>query len=395
MMNDYAGSAQKRTGAAHRARQPRVKDSTFSLKPSPENGRWNKRKAIQKLHIVHDRLAELRALEQLRAGRQPLEVVGHLFLADGLLEAANDPVGNFLPSQVLEHHHTRQDNRARIDYVLVGVLGRGAMGRFEDRVAGDVVDVGAGSDSESADLRRERIGEKVAVQVHRGDDVEFIGARQHLLEGDIRDRILDQHLAGRRLAVAIVPSHGLAFVFAFYEFVAPIAERALRVLHDVALVDKGHALALVANRVIKRGANQALGTLARNAFDSDSRGIGEAHILNAHFLEQKFDDLFCLGRLRRPFDSRVDVFGVLAEDYDVEFLRMLDRTGHAREVAHRAQAYVEIEHLAQGDVERADAAANRSRQRPLDADQEFAECLDGFVGQPGLPIRERHPKSGV
>src|SRR5258708_26721063 len=47
---------------------------------------------------------------------------------------------------------------------------------------------------------------------------------------------------------------------------------------------------------------------------------------------------------RSPLDSRIDVFGVLAKDHDVEFLGMLDRTRHAREVAHRPQTYVEIEH---------------------------------------------------
>ena len=37
---------------------------------------------------------------------------------------------------------------------------------------------------------------------------------------------------------------------------------------------------------------------------------------------------------------------------------MFDRGGDAGEVSHRAEADVEIEHLAQGDVEGADAAAD-------------------------------------
>ncbi len=40
--------------------------------------------------------------------------------------------------------------------------------------------------------------------------------------------------------------------------------------------------------------------------------------------------------------------------------------------------------LAQRDVERANAAADRRRQRTLDADQEFAERLDRVVGQPAV-----------
>ena len=101
---------------------------------------------------------------------------------------------------------------------------------------------------------------------------------------------------------------------------------------------------------------------------------------------QEFDQLLRFGRFRRPFDPGVDVFGVLAEDHHVEFLGMLNRARHAREVAHRPQAYVEVEHLAQRHVERADAAADRRGQRALNPDQELAERLDGFIGQPGVEL---------
>src|SRR5262249_30718467 len=45
---------------------------------------------------------------------------------------------------------------------------------------------------------------------------------------------------------------------------------------------------------------------------------------------------------------------------------------------------VEIEHLAQTDVDRADAAADRRRQRPLDRDPVGADLLDRLVGEPGV-----------
>ena len=63
--------------------------------------------------------------------------------------------------------------------------------------------------------------------------------------------------------------------------------------------------------------------------------------------------------------------------------------GHAGEPLHRAQADVEVEHLAQGDVERADAAADRRGQRAFDADEEFLERLDGVVRQPVVELLER------
>jgi hypothetical protein len=47
----------------------------------------------------------------------------------------------------------------------------------------------------------------------------------------------------------------------------------------------------------------------------------------------------------------------------------LTGAGNAGEPLHGAQAHVEVQHLAQRDVERADAAADRGRERALDADE--------------------------
>ena len=58
------------------------------------------------------------------------------------------------------------------------------------------------------------------------------------------------------------------------------------------------------------------------------------------------------------------------------------RRGDALEVLHRPQANEEIEHLPQRDVERTNAAADRSRQRTFDADEIFAERFDRVVRQP-------------
>ena len=92
-----------------------------------------------------------------------------------------------------------------------------------------------------------------------------------------------------------------------------------------------------------------------------------------------------LRRLRRAFldlEAGVDVLGVLPEDHHVDLLRVLHGRRHAGEPAHRAQAHVEVEELAQRDVEAADAAADRRGERALDADQVVLERLDGLVGQP-------------
>ena len=83
-------------------------------------------------------------------------------------------VGGLVPAEVPEHHLAGEDDRARVHLVEVGVLGRGAVRGLEDGVAGDVVDVAAGRDADAADLRGERVGEVVAVEVQRRDDVELL-----------------------------------------------------------------------------------------------------------------------------------------------------------------------------------------------------------------------------
>src|SRR5882724_5847112 len=65
---------------------------------------------------------------------------------------------------------------------------------------------------------------------------------------------------------------------------------------------------------------------------------------------------------------------------------MLHGRGHAGKILHRTQADVEVQHLPQRDIQRADAAAHRRRQRTFDADQKFLERLDRVVGQPVVEL---------
>ena len=62
-----------------------------------------------------------------------------------------------------------------------------------------------GAMPDAADLCRERVGEVVAVQVHRRDDVELVRPREHLLQRDVGDRVLDDDLAGalRRVLLGV------------------------------------------------------------------------------------------------------------------------------------------------------------------------------------------------
>ena len=66
---------------------------------------------------------------------------------------------------------------------------------------------------------------------------------------------------------------------------------------------------------------------------------------------------------------------------------MLHRAGHTAVILHRADAGVEIEHLAQGDVERADAAADRRGERAFNGDTQVARGVHGIIRQPVLELR--------
>lgn len=138
-------------------------------------------------HII----PELRALPQGRPLHQPLEVVSHCLRPDCAVHALDDEVGGFGPAHEAEHHLAGEDDGAGVDLVLVGVFGGGAVGCFEDGVAGVVVDVGARGDADAADACGEGVGDVVAVEVHGGDDVVLGGAGEELLEEGVGDDVLD------------------------------------------------------------------------------------------------------------------------------------------------------------------------------------------------------------
>ena len=145
-------------------------------------------------------------------------------------------------------------------------------------------------------------------------------------------------------------------------------------------------LRLLAIAYSMRRAEQALGAFLRHRLDADAGGVREAdlRVLLRERLLEELEELLVVRRAGLELDAGVDVFGVLAEDHHVDLLRRLDRRRHALEPAHRAQADVEVEHLAQRDVQRADAAADRRGQRALDRHQVLAAGRDGFVRQPGV-----------
>src|SRR5256886_16695796 len=122
-------------------------------------------------------------------------------------------------------------------------------------------------------LFRSRVAKVVPVQVRRREDVVFFRPQEELLEHVVRDDVLDYDLAIRRLAAVrlddIVPGDCRFSKLDLRDFVAPGAERALRVLHDVSFVHEGHGLPTVVDRVPDRLPDQTLRAGLAHGLDAD------------------------------------------------------------------------------------------------------------------------------
>ena len=116
------------------------------------------------------------------------------------------------------------------------------------------------------------VGEVVAVQVRRRDDVELVRAGEDLLKGDVGDGVLHEDLV-TRLPAAVVPADGHIGELVPGELVAPVAKRPLGELLDVPLVHEGDTAPVAPHRVLQSGPDEALGTRLRDRLDSDA-GVG-------------------------------------------------------------------------------------------------------------------------
>src|SRR5690606_19941207 len=298
----------------------------------------------------------------------------------------DDQVGGLVPADVTEHHLGGQDQRAGVRPVLAGDVRRRAVRRLEYAVT--VADIPAWRDADAADLRRERIRNVVAVQVQRRDHVVILRIQNDLLQEIVGDHVLDDDLsAGRgilerepRAAVDLARAELLA-----RHLVTPVTERALRVLHDVALVHERHGAAVVAHGVLERLADEALRALAGDGLDADPRARGEADLRDAELRLQEMDQLLHLGGAGGPLDARVNVLGVLAKHHHVHVVGNLRGRRRPRKIADRTNARVQIHCLTNRDVQRADAFADGRRERPLDRHDVADERIHRLVGQ-DLPL---------
>src|SRR5699024_10223223 len=89
-------------------------------------------------------------------------------------------------------------------------------------------------------------------------------------------------------------------------------------------------------------------------------------------------------RLGFELNAGVDVFGVFTENGHVGFFRLAHRRRRTGNVAPRAQADIQVQFMAQGHGESADAAPRGSCQGALDGHDVIAHGFECFFRQPDV-----------
>ena len=232
------------------------------------------------------------------------------------------------------------------------------MRHLEDAVAGLVIDVAARSHADTADLGGQHVGNVIAVEVQRGDDAEFLRVGDCILQESVAgDARHDQPARGE-----IGPELPLG------QFIGPVAEGALGIFHDVAVVDQGHAAAMMVQRILDGPPDQALRSLLRDGFHAVRRRLRKTDLGLLELLAEELAELFGILGTERPLDAGIHVLRVLAEHGDVDPLGILHRGIDTIEIAERTHAGIEVQRLAQSHVQRPDTPARRCIERSLQAD---------------------------
>ena len=214
------------------------------------------------------------------------------------------------------------------------------MGRLEDgRV---LADVRARRDPEAADQPGGEVADDVAVEVRQHEDVELLRPLDELH----RERV-DEHLA--RGDVRVVGR----------DLAEDGEKEPVRELHDVRLRHAGDLTTPVRARVLEREADDPLRRGGADGLHGDARAGGDL---------LRLQGVQGLDHVRRGvgagfvLDARVEVLRVLAHDDEVD---ILVPRAHPFVRLARAQAGVQPELVAQRDVDRAEAGADRRGDRPL------------------------------
>ena len=145
-----------------------------------------------------------------------------------------------------------------------------------------------------------------------------------------------------------------------------IEEEPVGELHDVGLVDGRDPLAPVPPRVIEGELRDPRGGALRD----DLQGLDDS-------------------RHDRVLEAAVEVLGVLADDDEVDVLEPAGDRGH---VLDRPEVGVEVERLAQPDVDRGEALSDGRAYRALERDAGCAGWTRGRARRAGDLLRASRPR---
>ena len=236
--------------------------------------------------------------------------------------------------------------------------------------------VHAGRKAKPPHLGGQGVGNIVAVEIGRGNDAVHGRAGENLLEHVVGDAVADDQFA--RMILGFFLAHPFSGVFFRCQLIAPELKGAFGELHDVALVHEGDAVLAVGQSVINGFADEALGAEGAHGLDAET-GIW-THV-GLELVAQKGFQLAGLGAAGRELNAFVKVFGIFTENDHVHQLRVLDRGADAWKIFNGPHAGVEIENLAQGHVEAADASAHRGGHGAFDGQFRAAQGGEGGFGQ--------------
>ena len=236
---------------------------------------------------------------------------------------------------MIEHHDRAKEQGSGVGEAFPGNVGRGAVDGFKH--GGFVADVGAADDAEAADQAGGEIAHHVAVKIGQQQHVELLRIQNNLHASVIDDEFFV-----------------LDFGILRGDVTDALEKEAVRELHDVGFVD------------------------GVNFFAAFALGIfeGEMRDLRGGFFSDDFEAFDNAGD-DFVFEAGVEIFGVFADEHDVDVLE----TGFdAGKILDRANVGVEIEGFAQAVVDAGGAAGDGRTHRALEGDAIAAHGFNGGFG---------------
>src|SRR5579864_2249599 len=219
-----------------------------------------------------------------------------------------------------QHQQGGSQQGSGIREIFPGDVRCGAVHGFENGAS--VVEIRAGHQAETAHKCGAQVGDDVAVEVFEHQHVVLVGIHHQLHAG-----VVDDVLAIGDLGIFLRDGTGTA------------KEQTIGELHDVGFVDGMDLLAFVLARIV----------------ESETRDAGGGF---------RGDDLQALDHAGNNFmlDAGIKALGIFANDDQVN-VRIASR--NVRKIANGPEVCVELEALAQLDVNAGKAAADRRRHRSL------------------------------